>query len=81
MYKTVISIDGMMCSMCEAHVCAALRRAFPEAKKVRASRKYGEATFLSENRIDEDVLKKAITDIGYTFVFAFTEPYRKLGFF
>jgi len=66
MLKVTVKIDGMLCGMCEAHVCAALRRAFPNVKKARASRKRGEATFLTENAIDEEALKKAITEIGYT---------------
>ena len=81
MYKTVISIDGMMCSMCEAHVCAVIRRAFPDAKKVKASRRRGEATFLSANGIDEEKLKSIIADTGYTLLSITAEPYRKRGLF
>lgn len=68
MYRNTVKIEGMLCGMCEAHVCAAIRRAFPEAKKVKASRKRGEATFLTENAVDEERLKAAITEIGYTVV-------------
>lgn len=81
MIKVTVKIDGMMCGMCEAHVCAALRRVFPDAKKVKASRKHGEATFLVENAIDESAVQKAITDIGYTYVSATVEPYIKRRFF
>ena len=45
MNKITVKIDGMMCGMCEAHICDTIRRAFPDAKKVSASRKSGEATF------------------------------------
>lgn len=81
MYRITVKIDGMMCGMCEAHICDTIRRAFPGAKKVTASRKAGEATFISENSVDEDALKRAITDTGYTFVSATTEPYKKRGLF
>jgi len=81
MYRITVKIDGMMCGMCEAHICDTIRRAFPDAKKVSASKKTGEATFISENSVDEDALKRAITDTGYTFVSVITEPYKKCGLF
>ncbi len=79
MNKITVKIEGMACGMCEAHICDTIRRVFPGAKKVSASRKSGEATFLSENAADEDVLKRAITDTGYTFVSLSSEEYRKRG--
>lgn len=36
MIKYVVSVDGMQCGMCEAHVNDAVRQAFP-VKKVRSS--------------------------------------------
>ena len=81
MKKITIKIDGMMCGMCEAHICDTIRRAFSDASKVSASRKSGEATFLSETEVDEEALKKAIADIGYTFVSASSEEYKKRGLF
>ena len=32
MTKTTLSIDGMMCSMCEAHINDAIRKAFGGAE-------------------------------------------------
>ena len=81
MNKNTVKIDGMMCGMCEAHICDTIRRAFPDAKKVSASRKSGEATFLSDGAVDEEALKKAISDTGYTFVFLSSEEYKKRGLF
>ncbi len=81
MKKITVKIDGMMCGMCEAHICDTIRRTFPDAKKVSSSRKNGEATFLSDDEIDEETLKKAISDTGYTFVFVSSEEYRKHGLF
>lgn len=81
MKRITIKIDGMMCRMCEAHICDTIRRAFPEAKKVSASRKRREATFLSENAIEEEALKKAISDTGYTFVSVSSEDCQKRGLF
>jgi len=81
MNRITVKIDGMMCGMCEAHISDTIRKAFPDAKKVAASRRRGKATFLSEQAIDEERLKKAIADTGYTFVSAFSEPYKKHGLF
>ena len=81
MKKITVIIDGMMCGMCEAHICDTIRRAFPDAKKVSASRKRGEATFLSGSDPDEEALKKAIAGTGYTFVSVSTEEHKKRGLF
>ena len=81
MNKITVKIDGMMCGMCEAHICDTVRRTFPDAKKVSASRKSGEATFLSDGAVDEEALKKAIADTGYTFVSLSSEEYKKRGLF
>ena len=81
MKKITVKIDGMMCGMCEAHICDTIRRAFPDAKKVSASRKSGEATFLYDGTPDEEALKKAIADTGYTFVSVSSEEYKKRGLF
>ena len=51
MKKITVKIDGMMCGMCEAHICDTIRRTLPDAGKVSASRIKGEASFLSENSI------------------------------
>jgi copper chaperone CopZ len=81
MKKITVRIDGMMCGMCEAHICDTIRHAFPDAKKVKASRTAGEATFLSEIAIDEAALKKAINETGYTVISVLSEEYKKRGLF
>ncbi len=81
MEKITVKIEGMMCGMCEAHIQDTIRTAFPSAKKVKASRAHGEATFLIEGGFDEAKLKKAVEDTGYTFVSASSEPYKKRGLF
>ena len=70
-----------MCGMCEAHISDTVRKAFPAARKVSASRKSGEAVFLTEDEINTDTLKAAIEDTGYTFVSCKSEPYKKRGLF
>ncbi len=81
MFQTTINIQGMACGMCEAHVADAIRNAFPEAKKVKASYKKEEATFLSEAEVDLTKLEKTIEDTGYHYVDAKTAPYEKKGLF
>ncbi len=81
MNKITVKIDGMACGMCEAHICDTIRRAFPNAKKVSASRKSGEATFLYDGAVDGEALKDAISETGYVFVSVSEEAYKKRGLF
>jgi len=79
--KTTLKIQGMACSMCEAHICDAIRRAFPEASRVTASRRKGEAGFYLAEEADTEKLRRAIEEMGYTFVSAVSEPGEKHGLF
>ena len=81
MVKTTLHIEGMMCGMCEAHICDAIRKAVPSAKKVSASRSKGEASFLTEDAVDEGRLKAAIDSTGYTCLGVDSAPYEKRGLF
>ena len=79
MIKTTLKIEGMMCGMCEAHICDAIRKVVPSAKKVVASRSKKEASFLTEDTVDAQVLKNAINASGYTCLSAESAPYEKKG--
>ena len=81
MIRTAVKIDGMMCGMCEAHICDAIRKAVPSAKKVTASRTKKEASFLTEEAVDTNALKAAIDATGYTWLGVESAPYEKKGFF
>ena len=81
MIKTVLKIEGMTCGMCEAHICETIRKAVPGAKKVTASHKRGEASFLTDAPADEETLKNAIAATGYTCLSAEGAPYEKKGLF
>ena len=81
MIKTTLKIDGMMCAMCEAHICEAIRKAVPEAKKVTASRSKKEASFLTEEAVDPDRLKAAIDATGYSCLRVESAPCEKKGLF
>ena len=81
MNKITMKIDGMMCGMCEAHVCDTIRKAVPEAKKVSASRGKKEASFIAEGDVDLDGLKAAVDATGYTCLGIESAPYEKKGLF
>ncbi len=81
MIKTTLKIEGMACGMCEAHICETIRKAFPGAKKVTASHKRGEASFLTDTPVNETDLKNAVAATGYTCLSAESGPYEKKGLF
>jgi len=65
--KTTVEIEGMMCGMCEAHMNDAIRRVFPEAKKVKSSHKKGITTFVTDEKVEEEVIKNLVEETGYTY--------------
>jgi len=81
MIKTTMRIEGMMCGMCEAHIYDAIRKVIPSAKKVEASRRKKEASFLTEDPVDANQLKTAIDETGYTCLEVNSEQYIKKGLF
>ena len=76
MIKTVLAIEGMSCAMCEA-----VRKAVPAARKVAASRRKKEASFLTEAQVDAGLLKSAIDATGYSCLSVASVPYEKIGLF
>ena len=81
MNRVVLKIDGMACSMCEAHVNEAIRKAVPEAKKVSSSHRKGEASFLIDGAADLEALRRAIDATGYRYLSGEAQPYVKKGLF
>ena len=77
MIKTTMKIEGMMCGMCEAHICDVIRKIVPSAQKVSASHSKGEASFVTEKAVDEEQLKKAVDATGYTCLGFESAPYEK----
>ena len=80
MIKTVVSVDGMACGMCEAHINDAIRAAFP-VKKVTSSHTKRETVILSDARLDHEAVKRAITGAGYTPLSVTEEAVEKKGLF
>ena len=79
MVKTTLSIDGMMCGMCESHVNDAIRNAI-RVKKVTSSHTKGETEILSEEPIPEQELERALAGTGYTLTSVRSEPCKKKKF-
>ena len=80
MVKTTVSVTGMVCGMCEAHINDAIRAAFP-VKKVTSSRAKKETVILSDESLDREAVKRAITNAGYTPGSVTEEPFEKKGLF
>ena len=80
MVKMILKIDGMACGMCESHINDTIRRNF-KVKKVTSSHSKGETEIIAERPLDEETLKKAIGNTGYTVLSVNTEPDVKKGFF
>lgn len=80
MVKTVVKIDGMACGMCESHMNDSIRNNF-KVKSVKSSHSDKESVVVSEESLDEEKMKKVVTDTGYTFVGMSEEPYEKKGMF
>lgn len=80
MIQYTIAVEGMACSMCEAHVNDAIRKAFP-VKKVTSSHSKGQTLVLSEEALDEDALRRAVSATGYRVLSIQSAPYEKKGLF
>ena len=76
MVQITLKIDGMACGMCESHINDAVRSAFT-VKKVTSSHSKGKAVVLSEEPLDETVLRAAIHDTGYELQSVSAHPYEK----
>ena len=68
-----------MCGMCESHINDTIRRDF-KIKKVTSSHSKGLTEIISDNRLDENALRKAIDKTGYKVIDINTEPYEKKRF-
>lgn len=64
MVKIIANIDGMACSMCEAHVNDAIRKNL-KVKKVKSSHRKGQTIIISQEDIGEEDIKKALEGTGY----------------
>lgn len=80
MIEIIITVDGMMCSMCEAHVNDAVRNV-AGVKKVTSSHRSGEVHAVCEESVDRDALISSVEKLGYRVVGSIEKTYEKRGFF
>ena len=80
MVETILKVQGMMCGMCESHINDTVRNKF-SVQKVTSSHTKGETVILSEQPLDEQVLRDAIAATGYTVTAVDAHPYEKKGLF
>jgi len=80
MYETVVKVEGMMCSMCEAHINQAIRDALP-VKKVTSSHEKGQTVITSEQPLDESLVRSTIDATGYRVLDVSEQQAKKKGLF
>ena len=80
MIETTLKVDGMMCSMCEAHVNDAIRRNF-DVRSAKSNRRKGECVVVSEEPLDEGSVRAALAEMGYELVSLESAPAKRKGLF
>lgn len=60
----VMTVDGMMCGMCEAHVADALRKV-PGVESAKASRAKKQARVTCSSDVTDEALLQAVQATGY----------------
>ena len=80
MVETILKVQGMMCGMCESHINDVVRKN-AEVNKVSSSHTKGETVILSEQPLDQQALRDAISATGYTVTAVDAHPYEKKGLF
>ncbi len=80
MFKITISIEGMKCPKCEAHMDEAVRQAL-KVEKVTSSHEKKETVLIAEEDITEEKLRAVVAGAGYEMLGFTKEPYEKKGVF
>lgn len=79
MVKTTLSITGMMCPRCEAHMNEAIKAAF-KVKSVESSHKDNQTVILSKEKLDENLIANTVASAGYKLGGISVEIEEKKGF-
>ena len=66
-YVYILTIKGMRCGMCEAHIDNQIRNNF-KVKKVSSNRYKNETIIISLDILDEEKIKSVIKMTGYDLV-------------
>ena len=80
MKKLILTVDGMMCGACEAHVADAVRRA-QNVKNVKASHASGKVEIVLDEGADAQKIADAIKAEGYAVLGFEEQPYEKTSLF
>lgn len=64
MILTTVTVQGMMCAMCEAHIKTALLAELP-ITRARASHRQGTVILESHEALPEDAIREALAARGY----------------
>ena len=82
MTKYILKLDGMMCSMCEAHINDTIRKATNNnVKKLKSDHFKNTATFVTNDDINIDDVVNAIKAQGYNVLDIKSEEYLKESIF
>lgn len=72
MIKTTVRIEGMMCHHCENRMNKAIVKNFA-VSDVTSSARDNVTVVISSEPLDEAILAKAVTELGFTFLGAAAE--------
>ena len=82
MKKYILSVNGMRCGMCEAHVNDCVRKnANVKLKKVESSHSKNETIIIADEGLDINLIEKSIKEMGYEVTNTREEEYVKKGLF
>ena len=79
MVKTILSVNGMMCPKCEAHMNNAIKEAF-KVKSVESSHKDNQTVIVSKEKLDEKLIADTVASAGYKLGGISVEVEEKKGF-
>ncbi len=79
MVKTTLSVTGMMCPKCEAHMNDAIKAAF-KVKSVESSHKDNQTVIISKDKLDQKLLEDTVASTGYKLEEVSSEITEKKGF-
>lgn len=80
MTKITLSIEGMRCVKCEAHMDEAIKNTY-KVKKVTSSHVENKTIIITDEEIADESLSKTVSDAGYELKNIEKEPYEKKGLF
>ena len=65
MIKITLTIEGMMCPMCEAHVNKILKAEL-DGCEIKSNHKKNITTVISQNDVSDEKIRESVLKTGYT---------------